>query len=61
MIEMCRWILNSIVVSTVDPALRTLTYSAHFTDTRLLQTVFLFPGESPYIFSKFNPLNTDTR
>ena len=27
----------------------------------LLRTVFFAPGESPHIFSKFNPLNTDTR
>ena len=32
------------------------------TGTLLLRTVFRFaPGESPHIFSKFNPLNTDTR
>ena len=30
------------------------------TDTSLLLTVFFAPKESPYIFSKFNPLNTDT-
>ena len=28
-------------------------------DTSLLQTVFFVPGESPYIFRKFKPLNTD--
>ena len=28
-------------------------------DTSLLQTVFFVPGESPYIFPKFKPLNTD--
>ena len=28
----------------------------HFTDTRLIRTVFFVPGESPCIFSKFNPL-----
>ena len=26
----------------------------------LLRTVLFVPGESPYILSKFNPLNTDT-
>ena len=31
------------------------------TDTSLLRTVCSVPGESSYIFSKFNPLNTDTR
>ena len=31
------------------------------TDILLLRTVFFVPGESPYIFSKFNPLYTDTR
>ena len=30
------------------------------TDTSLLQPVFFVPRESPYIVSKFNPLNTDT-
>ena len=30
------------------------------TDTSLSRTVCFVPGESPYIFSKFNPLNTDT-
>ena len=30
------------------------------TDTSLLRTVCFVPGESPYIFSKFNPLNMDT-
>ena len=29
-------------------------------DTSFLRTVFFVPGESLYIFSKFNPLNTDT-
>ena len=31
------------------------------TDTSLLWTGFFVPVESPYIFSKFNWLNTDTR
>ena len=31
------------------------------TDTSSLRPIFFVPGESPYIFSKFNPLNTDTR
>ena len=31
-----------------------------FTDTPLLQTVLFVPGESAYIFSKFNKLNMDT-
>ena len=31
------------------------------TDTLLLRTGFFVPGESPYIFSKFNWPNTDTR
>ena len=30
-------------------------------DTSLLRTVFFVVGESPYIFSKFNPPNTVTR
>ena len=30
-------------------------------DTSVLWTVFFVPGESRHIFSKFNPLNTDTR
>ena len=30
-------------------------------DTSVLWTVFFVPGESPHIFSKFNPLNTDAR
>ena len=30
------------------------------TDSSLLGTVFFVPGESPYMFFKFNPLNTDT-
>ena len=30
------------------------------TDTLLLQTVLFVPGESAYIFSKFNKLNMDT-
>ena len=30
-------------------------------DTLLLRTVFFVPVESPYIFSKFNPLNINTR
>ena len=29
-------------------------------DTSLLRTVFFVPGESSYIFSKFNPFNADT-
>ena len=32
----------------------------HFTDTPLLPRVSFVPGESPYIFSKFNLLNTET-
>ena len=30
-------------------------------DTSVLWTVFFVPGESPHIFSQFNPLNTDAR
>ena len=44
------------------------TVKTRFTDTRLIKTPHyfeqfaLFLGkENPYIFSKFNPLNTDTR
>ena len=37
------------------------TVEPRFTDTSLLRTISFVPGESPYIFSKFNPLNTDTR
>ena len=37
------------------------TVAPRFTDTSLLRTISFVPGESPYIFSKFNPLNTDTR
>ena len=29
-------------------------------NTLVLWTVFFFPGESPHIFSKFNPLNMHT-
>ena len=29
-------------------------------DTSLSRTVFFVPGESPYIFCKFNPLYADT-
>ena len=33
----------------------------HFNmDTSLLWAVVFVPGESPYIFSKFNSLNMDT-
>lgn len=31
-----------------------------FTDTRFIRTVFFTPEKSPYIFSKFSPLNTDS-
>ena len=37
------------------------TVEPRFTDTSLLRTIFIVPRESPYIFSKFYPLNTDTR
>ena len=40
---------------------RLLLWTPANTDTLLLRTVFFAPGESPHIFSKFNPLNTDTR
>ena len=30
-------------------------------DTSFLRTAFFVPGETPYIFSKLNPPNTDTR
>ena len=36
------------------------TVEPRFADIPLLRTVFFVPGESPYIFSKFNLLNTDT-
>ena len=36
------------------------TVEPRFTDTSLLRTISFVPGKSPYIFSKFNPLNTDT-
>ena len=36
------------------------TVEPRFTDTSLLRTIFIVPGKSPYIFSKFYPLNTDT-
>ena len=40
---------------------RTLLYRHPLsTDTLLLQTVLFVPGESAYIFSKFNKLNMDT-
>ena len=39
--------------STVEPR---FTY----TDTTLLRTVFFVPGKSPGIFSKLNPLYTET-
>ena len=32
-----------------------------FMDTSLSRTVFFVPGKSPYIVSKFNLLNMDTR
>ena len=35
------------------------TVELRFTDTLLLCTVSFVPGENPYIFSKFYPLNTD--
>ena len=31
-----------------------------YTDTTLLRTVFFVPGKSPGIFSKLNPLYTET-
>ena len=31
-----------------------------YTDPSVLRTVFFVPGKSPCIFSKLNPLNTDT-
>ena len=37
------------------------TMSALRTPTRLIQTLFFVPGKALYIFSKFNPLNTETR
>ena len=37
------------------------TMSALRTPTRLIQTLFFVPGKALHIFSKFNPLNTETR
>ena len=39
-------------------ALSTLAYTA---DTLLLRTVLFISRESPHVFSKLNPLDTDTR
>ena len=36
------------------------TVKLRFTDTSSLQTVYSLGKECPHIFSKFNPLNTDT-
>ena len=44
--------LSEVFSNTVKPS---------FTDTSLLRTLFFGPRESPYIFPKLNPLNTDTR
>ena len=37
------------------------TVEPRFTDTSLLRTIFIVRGQTPYIFSKFYPLKTDTR
>ena len=48
-------------------SLQLVTEEPRFTDTRLIQTLHYYGQfalslvkEGPYIFSKFNPLNTDT-
>ena len=38
----------------------TVELSFTYTDTTLLRTVFFVPGKSPGIFSKLNPLYTET-
>ena len=43
----------------LNPALRTPAQKGHL--VLRIRTVFFVPGESPYIFFKVNPLNTDTR
>ena len=53
------WIKNWKILIIEDTD--TCIIEPHFKDNPLLQTVFFVPGESPYIFSKFNLLNTHTR
>ena len=54
----CSW----KIIDTIEPRFAdTRLLHPPDTETSFLRTVLFSPGKSLYIFSKFNPLNTDTR
>ena len=55
------WLVFSFASLHLDIQLNPAFRHPNNTDASLLWTMLFVPGNSPYIFSKFNPLDTDTR